>query len=76
MEAFGGRWLFPYTALLGDGDAAVMDSLNAVEPYSSVTVAKEECINHVAKRMYKGLEKIVKDGNAEQSSLCSTKEEC
>ena len=63
---------FQYTALLGDGDAAVMDSLNAIEPYPGVTLTKEECINHMANRMYKGLEKIVKDVNG----VTLTKEEC
>ena len=55
---------FRYTALLGDGDAAVVISMNAIESYTGLTVEKEVCINHEAKRMYKGLEKLVKDVNA------------
>ena len=56
---------FRYTSLVGDGDAAVIESVNAIDPYHGVTVVKEECINHVAKRMFKGLERVVRDGNAE-----------
>ena len=40
---------FRYTGLVGDGDAAVMDALSTTSPYP---VCKEECINHVAKRMF------------------------
>ncbi|KAK2191354.1 hypothetical protein NP493_53g02003 [Ridgeia piscesae] len=43
----------------------VIESVNAIDPYHGVTVVKEECINHVAKRMYKGLERVVREGNAE-----------
>ena len=45
-----------------DGDAAVMAALSTASPYP---VTKKECINHVAKRMFNGLERIVKDVNAE-----------
>ena len=58
-EEVGG---FRYTCLVGDGDAAVMDALLTASPYP---VTKEECINHIAKRMYNGLDKVVKDVNAE-----------
>ena len=51
-----------YTCLVGDGDAAVMDALLTASPYP---VTKEECINHIAKQMYNGLDKVVKDVNAE-----------
>ena len=44
---------FRYISLVGDGDAAVIESVNAIDPYDGVTVVKEKCINHVAKRMYK-----------------------
>ena len=58
-EEVGG---FCYTCLVGDGDAAVMDALSTASPYP---VKKEECINHIAKRMFNGLEKIIKDVNSE-----------
>ena len=56
---------FRYTALLGDGDAAVLDCLNRTVPYPGITIQKEEYINHVSKRMFKGLETVVKEVNAE-----------
>ena len=56
---------FRYTALLGDGDAAVLDCLNTTIPYPGINIQKEECINHVSKRMFKGLERVVKEVNAE-----------
>ena len=57
---------FRYPSLVGDGDAAVIELVNAIDPYHGVTVVKEECINHVAKRIYKGLERVVRDqGNVE-----------
>ena len=58
-EEVGG---FCYTCLVGDGDAAVMDALSTASPYP---VKKEECINHIAKRMFNALEKIIKDVNSE-----------
>ena len=56
---------FRYTSLLGDGDAAVLDILNTTVPYPGINIQKEECINHVSKRMFKGLERVVKEVNAE-----------
>ena len=50
-----------YTSILGDGDAAVMSALNTMKPYGADPIQKHECINHMSKRMYKGLEKVVKE---------------
>ena len=50
---------------MGDGNAVVIKSVNAIDPCQGVTVVKEECINHVTKCMFKGLERLVRDGNAE-----------
>ena len=37
-----------YTSLLGDGDAAVLSALNALQPYGAdVAIVKQECINHI-----------------------------
>ena len=55
---------FRYTGLLGDGDAAVLEALNTLEPYPGVVISKEECINHVAKRMFNALDRLVKDVNS------------
>ena len=51
---------FRYIALFGDGDTAVLDCLNTTVPYSGINIQKEECINHVPKRMFKGSERVVK----------------
>ena len=54
-----------YTSLLGDGDAAVLSALNTLRPYGAdVEIVKHECINHISKRMYRGLEKVVKDAKS------------
>ena len=51
-----------YTSILGDGDAAVLSGLNILQPYGpDAPIEKHECINHMGKRMFKGLEKIVKE---------------
>ena len=51
--------------LLGDGDAAVLSALNTLRPYGAdVEIVKHECINHISKRMYRGLEKVVKDAKS------------
>ena len=53
------------TSLLGDGDAAVLSALNTLHPYGAdVEIVKHECINHISKRMYRGLEKVVKDAKS------------
>ena len=51
-----------YTSILGDGDAAVLCALNNLQPYGAdAPIEKHECINHMGKRMFKGLEKIMKE---------------
>ena len=50
-----------YTSLLGDGDAAVLSALNTLRPYGAdVMILKQECINHISKRMFRGLAMAVK----------------
>lgn len=54
-----------YTSILGDGDAAVISALNTMQPYGAhVAVEKQECINHMSKRMFKGLENVLKESTA------------
>ena len=49
-----------YVSILGDGDAAVMSALNSLQPYGArVVVEKQQCISHLSKRMYKGLDNIM-----------------
>ena len=63
-----------YTSILGDGDAAVMSALNSLQPYGAdIAIEKHECINHMEKRMYKGLEKIVKETSTKGKDTRGTK---
>ncbi|KAJ8680296.1 hypothetical protein QAD02_016083 [Eretmocerus hayati] len=46
------------TTVVADGDAKVHKHLCEVQPYS-VPISKEECLNHVAKRLTTGLRQVV-----------------
>jgi len=69
MEAEGGLVLWKrsveecqmrYTTLLGDGDAKTYTLVCKMKPYGpDVVITKEECTNHVSKRLGKGLETLV-----------------
>lgn len=49
---------FRYTTLLSDGDAKTFTCLQENKVYGDVVIEKEECINHVAKRMGTALRNI------------------
>ena len=44
-----------YTTVLCDGDAKTIQALNDANIYAT-TITKEDCVNHVAKRMWKAIE--------------------
>ena len=46
-----------YTTVLCDGDAKTIATLNDIAVYEDIIV-KEDCVNHVAKRMWKGIDTI------------------
>ncbi|ESO93471.1 hypothetical protein LOTGIDRAFT_175538 [Lottia gigantea] len=50
---------FRYSTLISDGDSKSYDHINNLKLYN---VEKQECINHVAKRMGTALRKLAKDG--------------
>ena len=51
-----------YTTLLSDGDAKTFAELTKIKPYGEDTeIDKEECINHVSKRLGSALRNIVTD---------------
>ncbi|KAK7467979.1 hypothetical protein BaRGS_00036785 [Batillaria attramentaria] len=51
-----------YTVLLSDGDAKTFQQLTSIKPYGDeVTIEKEECINHVSKRLGTALRNLVAD---------------
>ena len=52
------KYNFRYTQLLCDGDNKTVSALNNDEVYGSITIVKSDCINHVNKRLYNGIEKL------------------
>ncbi|GFW74026.1 uncharacterized protein TNCV_545501 [Trichonephila clavipes] len=56
---------FRYTTLLSDGDAKTYQYLNTKEVYGpAIKIKKEECINHVSKKLGTSLRKTVKEWRA------------
>jgi hypothetical protein len=52
---------FRYSTFIGDGDSAACVKLNEIEVYGpDVQIRKEECINHVSKRMFTALTNLKK----------------
>lgn len=53
---------FRYTTVVSDGDSKVFSHLKGMDIYGEhVEIVKEECINHVSKRLGTALRKLVKD---------------
>ncbi|XP_015124356.1 uncharacterized protein LOC107046281 [Diachasma alloeum] len=51
-----------YTTMLSDGDSKAWIALQKLAPYGPETpIEKDECINHVAKRLETGLKKVAQD---------------
>ena len=65
MEVAAARILFPrsldsslvYSTIICDGDSKTVASLNQLDPYN-LEIIKEDCVNHVAKRMWHAIDKI------------------
>ncbi|XP_005091180.1 uncharacterized protein LOC101848798 [Aplysia californica] len=58
MEKFGLR----YTTFVGDGDSKAFNKVTEVKPYGpGVQIVKEECLNHVGKRLGTALRNLVSD---------------
>ncbi|KAL8592498.1 hypothetical protein ACOMHN_021440 [Nucella lapillus] len=56
------RYKLHYTVLLSDGDAKTFTELTNIKPYGDkVHIEKEECINHVSKRLGSALRNLVAD---------------
>lgn len=61
---------FRYTTLISDGDAKTHSLLVKLNVYGDEhPIVKEECINHIQKRMYTGLDKIAKCSQAQGLSV-------
>ena len=53
---------FRYNTILSDGDAKTYKHLQDLKVYGSdIPIQKEECINHISKRLNKGLKNVVDD---------------
>lgn len=52
---------FRYTSVVSDGDSKTYDQLTSLEMYEGVVIEKQECVNHIAKRLGTGLRNLVKD---------------
>ena len=50
-----------YTTMVGDGDSMTFDSILASKPYGDIVIKKEECLNHVAKRLGTALRNLVQN---------------
>lgn len=48
-----------YVTVLSDGDFKAFNRIAALQLYDK-NMSKEDCINHVAKRLYAGMEKLKK----------------
>ena len=53
------KYNFKYLTMLCDGDAKAVERINAINVYEE-KVTKEDCVNHIAKRMWHGIEVIKK----------------
>ena len=59
-----------YTVMLCDGDSKAYDKISEMEIYGrEKQVAKEECINHVSKRMGTALRKLIETSKARGESV-------
>ena len=59
-----------YTTMLSDGDSKSYDAVVALKPYGDkVRIDKEDCINHVSKRMGTALRNLVATAKAQQQSI-------
>ncbi len=60
---------FRYTTLLSDGDAKTFKHLCSLNVYGDVPPTKEECVNHVAKRMGTALRNLSTQGKKKGVTL-------
>jgi len=56
---------FKYTTMLSDGDTSSLAKVNEAQPYGpDQLVEKEECINHVSKRLPNNLKNVITEYKA------------
>ncbi|KAK3923748.1 Aspartyl/glutamyl-tRNA(Asn/Gln) amidotransferase subunit B [Frankliniella fusca] len=61
---------FRYKRMLADGDCKTHARLNEIKPYGQdFIIEKEECLNHISKRLYRNLEEVVRKCKASGITL-------
>ena len=61
---------FKYTTMLSDGDSKSYGAIVALKPYGDkVSIEKEDCVNHVSKRMGTALRNLVAKAKAQKRSI-------
>lgn len=50
-----------YITFISDGDSSTYTAVKELNPYSGVEIEKQECINHVVKRLNTRLRKLKQD---------------
>ena len=58
-----------YTAMLCDGDSKAYDAVCEAKVYGAVEIQKEDCVNHVSKRMGTALRKLSTESKSQGSSI-------
>lgn len=58
-----------YTTMLSDGDLKTFNHLQNLRIYRRVILEKEECLNHVSKRLFTALTDLVKNGKIQGITL-------
>ena len=59
-----------YTTILSDGDSKAFDAVAGLQVYGpGITIEKEDCINHVSKRMGTALRNLVAESKAKKDSI-------
>ena len=62
-----------YIVLLSDGDSKIFSHLRSLNVYPNFELQKQECVNHVGKRMYTALKKVVTNSSAKGIKLGGAK---
>ena len=59
-----------YTVMLSDGDSKAYDSVVSDKPYGQdIAIEKEDCVNHISKRMGTALRNLVATSKAQRQSI-------
>ena len=59
------KYKLRYTKVLSDGDSKMFKALLDLNVYGDTTIKKEECVNHVHKRMGTAIRKLLSAGKGQ-----------